>query len=65
MCPFPNGFLDRASSLYSSKVVDMKERLRTVLNTGIYCSSDKTGSLFIIIYFRKFHRQHEYTLQLV
>jgi hypothetical protein len=40
MCPIPNGFRDRANSLYSSKVVEKKEILRTVSNTGIYCSTD-------------------------
>jgi hypothetical protein len=36
MCPIPNGFRDRAISLYSSKIVDNKEILRTVSDTGIY-----------------------------
>jgi hypothetical protein len=27
MCPIPNGFRDRAVSLYSSKIVHMKEIL--------------------------------------
>jgi hypothetical protein len=40
MCPIPNGFRDRDISLYSSKIVDKKEILRTVSNSGIYCSSD-------------------------
>jgi hypothetical protein len=61
MCPIPNGFRDRDISLYSSKIVDKKEILRTVSNTGIYCSSDKVGT----VYLRKFHRQHQCTLQLV
>jgi hypothetical protein len=43
MCPIPKGFRDRVISLYSSKTVDKKEILRTVSNTGIYCSSDKIG----------------------
>jgi hypothetical protein len=38
MCPIPNGFRDRAISQYSCKIVDKKEILRTVSNTGIYCS---------------------------
>jgi hypothetical protein len=29
MCPIPNGFRDRAISLYSYKIVDKKEILRT------------------------------------
>jgi hypothetical protein len=33
MHPIPNGFRDRAISLYSSKTVDKKEILRTVSNT--------------------------------
>jgi hypothetical protein len=41
MCPIPNGFRDRAVSLYNSKIVDKKEILRTVSNTGIYCSNEK------------------------
>jgi hypothetical protein len=44
MCPIPNGFRDRAISLYSSKTVDKKEILHTVSNTGIYCSSEKVGT---------------------
>jgi hypothetical protein len=32
MCPSPNGFRDRAVSLYSSKIVAKKEILRTVSN---------------------------------
>jgi hypothetical protein len=34
-CSIPNGFLDRAVSLYSS-TVDKKEILRTVSDVGIY-----------------------------
>jgi hypothetical protein len=44
MCPIANGFRDRGISLYSSKIVDKKEILRT--NTGIYCSSDKVGTVY-------------------
>jgi hypothetical protein len=36
VCPIPNGFRARAISLYSSKIVDKKEILRTVSNTGIF-----------------------------
>jgi hypothetical protein len=32
MCPIPNGFRDRAISLYSWKIFDKKEILRTVSN---------------------------------
>jgi hypothetical protein len=38
--PIPNGFPDRSISLYSSKSVDRIETLRTVSDTGIYCSSE-------------------------
>jgi hypothetical protein len=41
----PNGFRDRAISLYSSKIVGKKEILRTVSNTGFYCSRDKVGTV--------------------
>jgi hypothetical protein len=44
----PNGFRDRAISLYSSKTVDKKEILCTVSNTGIYCSSDKVGTVYLV-----------------
>jgi hypothetical protein len=46
MCPIPNGFRDRAISLYNSKNVDKKEILRTV--SGIYCSSDKVGTVYLV-----------------
>jgi hypothetical protein len=36
MRPIPNGFRDGAISLYSSKIVDKKEILRTVAISGIY-----------------------------
>jgi hypothetical protein len=45
MCPIPKGFRDRAISLHSSKIVDKKEILRTVSNTGIYYSSDNVGTV--------------------
>jgi len=46
MCPIPNGFRDRAILMYNRKIVDKKEisRVRTVSNTGIYCSSDNVGT---------------------
>jgi hypothetical protein len=50
MCPIPNGFRDRAISLYSSKIFDKIEILRTVSNTGIYCSSDKVGIVYLVKY---------------
>jgi hypothetical protein len=61
MCPIMNGFQDRATSLCSFKIIDKKERLHTVSNTGIYCSSDSWYSLPSIIYFQKFHHQHQRT----
>jgi hypothetical protein len=48
MYPIPNGFRDRAISLYSSS--DKKEILRTVSNNGIYCSSDKFGTVYLVQY---------------
>jgi hypothetical protein len=46
MCPIPNSFRDRAISLYSSKIVDKNEILRTVSNTGIYYSRDKVSTVY-------------------
>jgi hypothetical protein len=48
MCPIANGLRDRTISLYSSKTVDKKELLPTVSNTGIYCSSDKVGTVYLV-----------------
>jgi ABC-type polysaccharide/polyol phosphate export permease len=50
MCFILNGFRDRAISLYSSKIVDKKEILPTVPNTGIYCSTDKVGTVYLVKY---------------
>jgi hypothetical protein len=62
--PILNGFRNRGISLYSSKIVDKKEILRTVSNTSVYCSSDKVGTVLpSVIHFRKSHRQHQCTLQ--
>jgi hypothetical protein len=47
MVATPNGFGDRDISLYSSKIVDKKEILRAVSNTGIYCSSEKVGTVYL------------------
>jgi hypothetical protein len=47
MCPIPNGFRNRAISLYSSKIVDKKELFGTLSNTGIYCSSDEVGTVYM------------------
>jgi hypothetical protein len=50
MCPIPNGFRDTSISLYSSKIVDKNEILRNVSNTGIYCSSDNYGTVYLVWY---------------
>jgi hypothetical protein len=50
MCPIPNGFRDRAISLYSSKTIDKKEILHTVSNTGIYFSSTKVRTVYQVHY---------------
>jgi hypothetical protein len=47
MCPILNGFRATIISLYSSKIVD-KNTLRTVSDTGIYCSSDKVGKIYLV-----------------
>jgi len=49
VCPIPNGFRDRAVSLYSCKIVD-KEILSLIFNIGIYCSSDKVGAVNLVQY---------------
>jgi hypothetical protein len=48
MCLIANGFLDRGVPLYNSKIVDKKAILGTASNTGIYCSSDKVGTVYIV-----------------
>jgi hypothetical protein len=48
MCPIPKGFRDRAISLYSSKTADKREILRAISNTGIYCSSYKVGTVYLV-----------------
>jgi hypothetical protein len=48
ICPVPDGFRDRAISLYSYRTGDKKELLCTVSNTGIYCSSDKVGAVYVV-----------------
>jgi hypothetical protein len=47
MCLISNGFRDRAISLYSTKIVDKTEILRTVSNTAIYCSSENVGTVYL------------------
>jgi hypothetical protein len=49
MFPIPNGFRDRHISLYSSKIVDKKDK-RTVSITGIYCLSDKVNTVYLVEY---------------
>jgi hypothetical protein len=46
MYPILNGFRDRVISLYSSKIVDKKEILHAVSDTGIYCSIDEVGTVY-------------------
>jgi hypothetical protein len=48
MFPISNAFRDRDNSPYISKFVDKKEVLRTVSNTGIYCSSDKVNTVYLV-----------------
>jgi hypothetical protein len=48
MCPVPNGFRNRPILLYSFKIVDKKEILRTVSNTDVHCSSDKVGTVYLV-----------------
>jgi hypothetical protein len=48
MCFIPNGFRDKVFSLYSSKIVDRKEILRTISNTVIYYSSEKVGTVYLV-----------------
>jgi hypothetical protein len=48
ICSIPNGFRIGAISLYSSETVDKKEILRSVSNTGIYCSGDKVGTVYLV-----------------
>jgi hypothetical protein len=50
MCPIPNDLRDWATSLYCSKIVDKKEILHTISNTGIYCSSDNGGAAYLLKY---------------
>jgi hypothetical protein len=52
MCSIPKGFRDISTSisLYNCKTVDKKDILRTVSNTGIYCSSDKVGTVYVVLY---------------
>jgi hypothetical protein len=34
--------------MHSFKIVDKKEILRTVCNTGINCSSDEVGTVYLV-----------------
>jgi hypothetical protein len=51
LCPIRNGIRDKATSilLHSCKVVDKEIKL-IVSNIGIYCSSDKVGTVYLIQY---------------
>jgi hypothetical protein len=35
-------------SVYSYKIVDKKDILRSVSDTGIYCSSDNVGTVYLM-----------------
>jgi hypothetical protein len=48
MCPIANGFRYSVISLYSSEIFDKKEILRTVSNTGTYCSRYKVGTVYLV-----------------
>jgi hypothetical protein len=48
MCRIPNGFRARTISLYSKKIVNKRDILRTVSNAGIYCSSDKFDTVYLV-----------------
>jgi hypothetical protein len=48
-CPIPNGYRDRAISVYSCKIVD-QEILRTVSNIGMQCSSDTVRTVYPVQY---------------
>ena len=52
ICPVPNGFWDRAISLYRCKIVD-KEILCIFSSIGIYCTSDKVGTVYLVQYIFK------------
>jgi hypothetical protein len=65
MCPIPNGFQDRAISLYSPKIVDKKEILSTVSKWYLLFMWQSWHSLPTIRHFRKLHYQHQRTLRLL
>jgi hypothetical protein len=48
ICPISNGFRDTAISLYSFKIIDEKDILRTVSNICIWYSSDKVGRVYLV-----------------
>jgi hypothetical protein len=48
MCPIPKIFRDKDISLCTFKIVDKKEILHTVSTAGIYCSSDKVGTIYLV-----------------
>jgi hypothetical protein len=50
MCPIQKGFRDRDSSMYNSKIIGKKDIFRIVSNGGIYCSSDKVGTVYLVEY---------------
>lgn len=50
MWPILNSFRERAFSQYICTIVDKKEILHTVSNTGICCTSDKVGIVYLVQY---------------
>jgi hypothetical protein len=50
MCTIPNGFRDGDISVYSSKTVNEKEILHTVSDTGVYCSSGRFSTVYLVQY---------------
>jgi hypothetical protein len=48
VCRILNGLRNNVISLYSFKTVDKKGILRTVSNTGIYSSSDKVDTVYLV-----------------
>jgi len=47
VCRIPNGLRDTGIWMYNRIIVDKREilRVRSVSNTGIYCSNDRVGTV--------------------
>jgi hypothetical protein len=65
MCHIPNGFRDRVISLYNSKIVYKKDITQCFWYRYLLFKWQSWYNLPSIIHFRKFHRQHQCTLQVV